>query len=98
MISRELKPAMVLTYDDTLDEYGQPNKSEPKKRPCEITLRIYKHTQVEDIRFNDVTHTALTYDKQITDSNKILYNGDTYSVIFVNPEGRLSQLFLKKEH
>lgn len=98
MINRELRQAYVLSYDDTLDEYGQPNMGEPKKRECEVTLRIYRHTREEDIRFNDVTHISLTPDKTITDSNKIEINGEIYDVQFINPDGRLAEVFLKKEH
>ena len=31
MINREKIPAVLLTYDDSLDEYGQPRKSIPDK-------------------------------------------------------------------
>ena len=98
MINRELRLAYVLIYDDTLDEYGQPNMGKKKKRECEVTLKIYRHTKEEDIRFNDVTHISLTYDKTITDANKIEIDGDIYDVQFVNPDGRLAEIYLKKEH
>ena len=98
MINREMRKAFILTYPKTVDDYGQINKDVPEKKPVEITLRLYKHSQVEDIRFNDVTHTGLTYNKTITDANKIEINGDIYCVIFVNNEGRLAQLYLKNEN
>lgn len=97
MINREMRQAVLLTFDDSLDEYGQPNTSFPTERMIELALRIYQHTKVEDIRFNEVTHSALTLDKSITDANKIRIGDDTYSIEFVNPEGRLAQVFLKHE-
>lgn len=98
MINRELRKAYVLDYNKTLDEYGQPDMEEPSKRECEVTLKIYRHSKEEDIRFNDVTHISLTYEKNITDANKIEINGDVYDVQFVNPDGRLAEIYLKKEH
>lgn len=97
MINREMRPAAVLSYEDSLDEYGQSNTGVPTERMIELTLRIHQHTKVEDIRFNEVTHSALTFDKSIIDANKIRIGDDTYSIEFVNPEGRLTQLFLKHE-
>lgn len=92
MISAEL-----LTFDGTLDEYGQPNTKNPTVTPIELTLTIYNQKRVEDVRFNDVTHTALTKNKEVTDANKIRIGEDMYLIEFVNPDGRLAQLFLKKE-
>lgn len=97
MINREMRPAAVLTYGDSVDEYGQINAGVPTERMIEITLRLYQHTKVEDIRFNEVTHSALTVDKTITDANKIRVDNAIYSIEFVNPEGRLTQVFLKRE-
>lgn len=97
MINREMRTAAVLVYDDSLDEYGQPKKGIPTERQIELTLRVYQHANVDDIRFNEVTHSALTYDKTITDANKIRIDEDIYSIQYVNTEGRLTQVFLKHE-
>ena len=40
---------------------------------------------------------SLTFEKTITDADKLLIGDDTYAICFVNPEGRLTQLFLKKD-
>lgn len=97
MINREMIPAVLLTYDDSLDEYGQPRKTVPLKSSIEITEpKIYKHSPVEDVRFNAVEYTSLTITKEISDSNEIMVGEDTYRVCFANPQGRLAQLFLKR--
>ena len=80
MINREMIPAVLLTYDDSLDEYGQPRMTVPSKSDIEITEpKIYKHSPVEDIRFNEIS-----------------IGDDTYRICVVNPQGRLNQLFLKR--
>lgn len=97
MINREMIPAVLLTYDDSLDEYGQPRMTVPSKSDIEITEpKIYKHSPVEDIRFNEIEYIALTFDKSITDVNEISIGDDTYRICFTNPQGRLNQLFLKR--
>lgn len=96
MINRELRSAAVITFDDYIDEYGQPNKGAATERSIELTLRLYQHKQVEDIRFTDVTHIALTQDRAITDADHIRVDDKEYSIEFVNGEGRLVQLFLKE--
>ena len=97
MINREKIPAVLLTYDDSLDEYGQPRKSIPDKREVEITEpKIYKHSPVEDVRFNDVEYLSLTLDKSIDDSNELIINEKRYRICFTIPQGRLNQLFLKE--
>ena len=98
MINREMIKAILLSYEDNPDEYGQVKQNTPNKRTIEITKpRLYKHTNVEDIRFNEVEDSSLTFEKTITDADKLLIGDDTYSICFVNPEGRLTQLFLKKD-
>lgn len=90
MINREMRKAVLLTYNGDADTYGRINQGEPVERPIELTLRIYQHSSVDDVRFNDVTHTALTDEKEVTDANKIRIDGIVYSIAFVNPEGRLT--------
>lgn len=96
MINREMRDAYVLIYDDSLDEYGQPNKGEPTERPIKLTFKLFNHSRVEDIRFNEVTHIALTHDRAITDANKIKIDNTIYNIEFVNADGRLVQLYLKR--
>ena len=97
MINREMVKAFILTYSEESDAYGELNTGEPTKEECEVTLRIYNHSKVEDIRFNDVTHTSLIKNKTITDANKLQIGDKIYSIEFVNPEGRFTQLFLKED-
>ena len=97
MINREMIKAILLSYEDNPDEYGQVKQNTPNKRTIEITKpKLYKHTNVEDIRFNEIEYIALTFDKSITDANEISIGDDTYRICFVNPQGRLNQLFLKR--
>ena len=54
MINREMIKAILLSYEDNPDEYGQVKQNTPNKRTIEITKpKLYKHTNVEDIRFKE---------------------------------------------
>lgn len=97
MINRELIKGKLITYDDSTDEYGQINKGSFTEKEIQLTLKNYKHTKVEDIRFNDVTHISLTKERDINDSNKIKIGETLYSIAFVNDDGRLSEIFLKRD-
>ena len=96
MINRELIPAILLTYDDTLDEYGQPRKTKPSEGDVKVTKpKLYRHSPEDDIRFNEVQYTSLTFNKSITDANELKIGDTIYSICFANNDGRLAQLFLK---
>lgn len=98
MINRDMVQATLLTYDQTLDEYGQPRMNEPSERPVEVTKpKLYQHREVEDIRFQDVTHFSFSYNKTVSDANELVVDGISYLIKFVNPEGRVTQLFLIKK-
>lgn len=97
-INREMVDAFILTYSEEIDAYGQTRKGTPTKTPVKVTRpKIYTHYPTEDIRFNDVTHSCLTFSKNITEENELEVNEVVYLVKFVNPEGRLAQVFVTKK-
>ena len=97
-INREMINATLLTYNNELDEYGQPRQDVPVETSIQITRpKLYSHSSVEDIRFNDVSDSCLTYNKNISEKNEVKVDEVIYLIKFVNNEGRLSQLFLVKK-
>lgn len=98
MINRDLIPAVLLTYDGSLDAYGQPRTTTPIETAIQVTTpKLYRHSPVEDVRFESVTDTCLTQTKGIKDSCEIKVGDTSYRITFVNDSGRLSQLFLVKK-
>lgn len=96
MINRELRNATVVTYGG-VDEYGQTSTAAQASREISITFGLYQHAEVNDVRFQDVTHYGLTRDRDITDHDHIIIDGVEYKVLFVNPFGRMTQVFLRNE-
>ena len=94
LFNRQSRPLLVRTYGG-VSEYGEQLAEVVEERTIDGTFGLYTHTNVDDIRYNDVEYTILTKDKQITTNDRVLVDGIEYKVLFVNNYGRLSQLFLK---
>ena len=95
IINRTSRPVVVKTYGGT-DAYGQPLKNLIATRTINASLFLYRHTETDDIRYQDCEYTLLTQDKSLTDKDIIEIDDIDYKVIFFNPYGRLGQAFLKK--
>lgn len=93
MINREFRKCALRHYAGE-DEYGQQLAFVESERPIEATFNIYTHGETADIRFQDITHISLTKDKEICDADTLTFDGVEYKVQFVNPYGRLTQVFL----
>ena len=96
MISRDMKRINVLAFNEGKDEYGRVHKTGNTVRTAEMSIKIYKQSNVNDIRYVDTTHIGLTADKNINIHNQIEYDGNKYQVLYVIPSHRLNQIFMKK--
>ena len=88
-----MREAQVLSFTGR-NEYGEPSTIPSSSRTIQATFDLYTHSPVEDPRYQEVQYVCLTKDKEIDDTNKLVINGKTYRVIFVNPFGRLAQVFI----
>lgn len=79
-------------FTNELDEYGQQN---PEYKGF-IKMAIYTSSQsVQDnIRYKDATYIGLTQAK-VDDTFVINYDGELLKVLYVNPQGRYKQVFMK---
>lgn len=77
------------------DEYGQPQVTEAAEQ---IKIAIYPMTQsiVDNIKYKDCTFIGLTTDKLINDTYIIKYDNTQLKVLYINPKGRFSQVYLKE--
>ena len=87
-----MRQANMLRYIDS-DEYGQPVLDTENPQSIELTFGLYNHTETEDVRYQDVEYTGLTQ-YEVSDKNVIQLDGKNYKVKFVNPFGRIKQVFL----
>lgn len=63
-----------------------------------ILIAIYEtdsRVNTNNARYNDSTHIGLTFNKDISSKNRLKDGDRIYNITGVNPQGRLSQVFLK---
>lgn len=97
MINRELQNVDVITYDNTLDDYGQLRQSEYTTRTIPMVCKIYSQTNTNDMRYVDVEMIGITKDKDITNENEIKIGDTNYQVLYVIPSSRYYQVLMRKK-
>lgn len=63
-----------------------------------ILIAIYEtdsRVNTNNARYNESSHIGLTFNKEISAKNRLRDGNIIYNIIGVNPQGRLSQIFLK---
>ena len=78
----------------SLDEYGQPSLSE-KQGSIKMAINISSQNVQENINYKDCSYVGLTH-ANVNDSYVIQYGDDKLKVLYVNPKGRLKQVFMKE--
>lgn len=81
----------------TSDEYGQPQMPDLNSTPegkIKISINTTSQAIVDNIRYNDASYIGLTR-ADVDDTYIIDYNGELLKVMYVNPKGRLKQVFMK---
>ena len=96
MINRELRRVTVNTFSSGKDAYGQIRQNGSVPREIEMVIKLYRQSNIADIRYNEVTDIGLTKDASITDKDQIVVDGNTYNVLYVIPSGKLYQVLMKK--
>lgn len=63
-----------------------------------ILIAIYEtdnRVNTSNVIYNSSTHIGLTFNKNITSKNRLRDGDKIYNITGVNPQGRLTQVFLK---
>ena len=92
VINRSMREALCYALG-ARDSYGQETLDTENSSTIHLTFGLYNHHETEDVRYQDVEYTGLTYDN-LTDNNVIQIEDIKYKVKFVNPYGRMKQVFL----
>lgn len=95
MINTEMRTYCYRRYGGE-DEYGQ--LALPAEPEGEIKMAIWVSTQTiqDNINYKDAEYVGLTH-ARVDDSFVIDYHGKRLKVIYVNPQGRLRQVFMVAE-
>lgn len=79
------------------DEYGQPALSTEIKGSVKMNINIISQAITDNINYKDATYLGLTMDKSINDTYVIKYDDVMLKVLYVNPIGRYTQVYLAEQ-
>jgi hypothetical protein len=79
-----------------LDEYGQPQLSEESQGTIKISIFPTSQVITDNIKYKEASYIGLTHNNSVNDSWVIEYGEVKLKVLYVNPEGRLNQVFMKE--
>ena len=92
--------AKMRTYDYYIygekDAYGQPQLSAETQGSIKIAINTTSQSIQDNILYQDCSYIGLTLDSTVNDTFVIQYGDEKLKVLYVNPEGRYKQVFLKK--
>jgi hypothetical protein len=90
--------ARMSDYDyyllNTDNGYGQITTDLVKQGTVKLSISTLTQTVTEDLRYSEASYIGLTQDKQINDTYLIQYGNTVLKVLYVNPDGRYTQVFL----
>lgn len=95
MISTNMRNYEYFAYSEESDAYGQQVLSLEPVGTIKIALEIASQEITDSIAYSGCTYIGFTRG-DIDDSHVIKFREDKLKVMYVNPRGRLKQVFLKE--
>lgn len=80
------------------DEYGQPQMPSKNAAPegqVKMAINLTSQSVQDNVNYKDAQYVGLTY-AAITDKYIIEYGDERLKVLYVNPMGRMKQVFMQK--
>lgn len=95
MISSNMRTYNYFTFGD-VNGYGMPELSAEPKGTIKISITLSSQSTQDNILFKDCTYIGLTQAENISDSMVIQYNNAKLKILYINPQGRFKQVYLKE--
>ena len=92
MINADMRIYDYYTYGNK-DAYGQPQLSTEVKGSVKMAINISSQSIQDNINYKDANYIGLTH-ALLDDTFVIQYGDKKLKVLYVNPKGRLKQVFL----
>lgn len=92
MINTDMRYYDYHSYGDD-NGYGQPVLSELPTGQVKMAINISNQSTQDNINYKDAQYVGLT-NSAVDDSMVILYDNKRLKVLYVNPKGRLKQVFM----
>lgn len=94
MINADMRLYDYFLYDGK-DKYGSPILSEDVKGSVKMAINITSQSIQDNINYSGASYIGLTH-SLLDDTYVIQYGEEKLKVLYVNPKGRLKQVFLAK--
>lgn len=81
------------------DEYGQPqilDKNAVPEGQIKMTINITSQSVQDNVNYRDAEYVGLTY-AAVTDKYIIQYGDEYLKVHYINPMGKMKQVFMQKQ-
>lgn len=82
---------------DGKDDYGMVKSSGEVQGAIKMAIYISSQSIQENINYKDCSYVGITTDRNVNDKMVIHYGDEKLKVQYVNPQGRLVQVFLKAQ-
>lgn len=92
MINNDMRLYEFYLYEDN-NAYGQPQLSKEVKGTVKMAINITSQTVQDNINYSGANYIGLTH-ALLNDSYVIQYGDKKLKVLYVNPKGKLKQVFL----
>lgn len=92
MINADMRSYNYFTFGDR-DSYGQPQLSQEAQGTVKMAINISSQSVQDNINYKDCSYIGLTH-SLLDDSYVIQYGDKKLKVLYVNPKGRFTQVFL----
>lgn len=94
MINADMRTYDYFTFGDS-SGYGQPQLSNEVKGSVKMAINLTSQAVQENINYKDASYVGLTH-CAVNDKMVIKYENTLLKVLYVNPKGRLKQVFLSE--
>ena len=95
MINAQMRQYEYYTYGEK-DAYGQPQLSKEPKGKIKMAVNISSQSIQDNILYQNCSYIGLTNDAEVNDTYVIEYEKERLKVLYVNPMGRMKQVFLQR--
>lgn len=93
MINTDMRSYDYFTYGDN-NAYGEQDLSSKPVGQVKMAINITNQAIQDNINYQNSEYVGLTYNSNLTDSCVIQYGEQKLKVLYVNPKGRLKQIFM----
>ena len=95
MITTDMRTYSYFTLGDD-NGYGQPVISQEPKGTIKMAINISSQSVQDTINYQDCNYVGLTMNKSVNDTFVIQYGEEKLKVLYINPRGRYTQVYLKR--